>query len=402
MSCLLPFRLTPVIVTVVILLLPFAFEVDATSDRYSGFSNDWSYNPESAGMTLNAWSVTPTNSQGWNSWAYLSWQWSYEAKFHGWVEVYQRVRTGDRLGTATALNCVSAVGYGCTIQSVSTNYKSCYSGSQWLNVVGALNFFGDTSKINGAFTCNGGYTRFDTHSSAGGGYTGTSLQWGFLLNWDISNQICIGWLGICFTVPVGYLERTDYDHMDAGYNGQYESDLHATGYVDSSRNIAYNLGWTLAINCYATWSLGFWRGPRCMECYRGFATSGCNRPCPGQRPAGTIDGITNDWICSGNGRCDQGIYGTSQCYCKFGYFGIDCSWQFLAVGDGLGNTGSPQYQLSLVDWVAGAAYTGATLRWIGTYYGTTSFHRVRLDPKHFVSNTNWRGYMNTLVSSMFV
>eukprot|EP00759_Apiculatamorpha_spiralis_P035151 PhF_6_TR36123/c0_g1_i1/m.52429 len=158
---------TVVIVTIGILLFPPVC-VNATSDRYDKFSNTWDgYNPVTASMYLNLGTITPERSQGFGGYAYLSWIWNYEAKFHGWVETYQRAKAGDTHGTARAMNCISAGGYGSSIQSTGPVYKSFYGGGTWHTVLGFLYFMGDGSKISGGVSCNSGYTRFDTHASAG-------------------------------------------------------------------------------------------------------------------------------------------------------------------------------------------------------------------------------------------
>lgn len=54
---------------------------------------------------------------------------------------------------------------------------------------------------------------------------------------------------------------------------------------------------------------GYWSGPICDECRRGFATSKCTSMCPG------YDGTNDESMCSGNGKCWYGMHGTGLCYC---------------------------------------------------------------------------------------
>ena len=57
---------------------------------------------------------------------------------------------------------------------------------------------------------------------------------------------------------------------------------------------------------------GFWAGPTCNECRHGFAggrTGKCLLKCPG------YDGIHDSTMCSGNGKCWYGKYGSGQCLC---------------------------------------------------------------------------------------
>lgn len=54
---------------------------------------------------------------------------------------------------------------------------------------------------------------------------------------------------------------------------------------------------------------GYWSGPICDECRRGFATSKCTSKCPG------YDGTNDESMCSGNGKCWFGMHGTGLCYC---------------------------------------------------------------------------------------
>ena len=61
--------------------------------------------------------------------------------------------------------------------------------------------------------------------------------------------------------------------------------------------------------CDADARNGFWDGPLCGECRRGFATRFCTAICPG------YDGQHDSTICNGNGRCWFGRQGNGQCYC---------------------------------------------------------------------------------------
>lgn len=54
---------------------------------------------------------------------------------------------------------------------------------------------------------------------------------------------------------------------------------------------------------------GYWSGPICDECRRGFATAKCTSKCPG------YDGTNDESMCSGNGKCWYGMHGTGLCYC---------------------------------------------------------------------------------------
>ena len=54
---------------------------------------------------------------------------------------------------------------------------------------------------------------------------------------------------------------------------------------------------------------GFWTGPICDECRRGFATKTCTTICPG------YDGTNDNTMCSGNGKCWFGKNGNGLCYC---------------------------------------------------------------------------------------
>lgn len=54
---------------------------------------------------------------------------------------------------------------------------------------------------------------------------------------------------------------------------------------------------------------GFWSGPICDECRRGFATTTCLAKCP------AYDGTHDSTMCNGNGFCWYGKYGNGLCYC---------------------------------------------------------------------------------------
>ena len=54
---------------------------------------------------------------------------------------------------------------------------------------------------------------------------------------------------------------------------------------------------------------GFWDGPICDECRRGFATTTCTTKCP------AYDGAHDSTICNGNGFCWFGKFGNGLCYC---------------------------------------------------------------------------------------
>lgn len=54
---------------------------------------------------------------------------------------------------------------------------------------------------------------------------------------------------------------------------------------------------------------GFWDGPICDECQRGFATRTCTVGCP------AYDGVHDSTMCNGNGKCWFGKYGNGLCYC---------------------------------------------------------------------------------------
>ena len=61
--------------------------------------------------------------------------------------------------------------------------------------------------------------------------------------------------------------------------------------------------------CDADARNGFWAGPMCNECRRGFATRFCTSICPG------YDGQHDSTLCNGNGRCWFGRQGNGMCYC---------------------------------------------------------------------------------------
>lgn len=54
---------------------------------------------------------------------------------------------------------------------------------------------------------------------------------------------------------------------------------------------------------------GFWDGPVCNECRRGFATRDCTAICP------AYDGSHDSTMCNGNGFCWYGKFGDGLCYC---------------------------------------------------------------------------------------
>lgn len=65
---------------------------------------------------------------------------------------------------------------------------------------------------------------------------------------------------------------------------------------------------------------GYWAGPFCNECQRGFASATCTAICPG------YDGKHDSTICNGNGKCWFGREGNGLCYCGGG-FNIDITGQ---------------------------------------------------------------------------
>lgn len=62
-------------------------------------------------------------------------------------------------------------------------------------------------------------------------------------------------------------------------------------------------------DCFSDSIQGFWDGPMCSMCKRGYATKTCKKVCPG------YDGKNDKTICSGNGVCNFGIEGTGRCMC---------------------------------------------------------------------------------------
>ncbi len=54
---------------------------------------------------------------------------------------------------------------------------------------------------------------------------------------------------------------------------------------------------------------GFWSSPICDECQRGFATRTCKVKCAG------YNGISDDTMCNGKGKCWYGKFGSGLCYC---------------------------------------------------------------------------------------
>ena len=69
---------------------------------------------------------------------------------------------------------------------------------------------------------------------------------------------------------------------------------------------------------------GFWAGPRCDECRRGFATSTCTVKCA------AYDGQHDSTMCNGNGFCWYGKFGNGLCYCG-GKSEIDYSGENVVV-----------------------------------------------------------------------
>ena len=64
-----------------------------------------------------------------------------------------------------------------------------------------------------------------------------------------------------------------------------------------------------ACTCNSDSRNGFWNGPLCNECQRGFATRYCTSICPG------YNGQDDSTMCNGNGRCWFGRFGNGLCYC---------------------------------------------------------------------------------------
>ncbi len=62
-------------------------------------------------------------------------------------------------------------------------------------------------------------------------------------------------------------------------------------------------------DCFSDNIQGFWAGPMCTACKRGYATKTCKKICPG------YDGKNDYTICSGNGVCNFGVEGTGRCMC---------------------------------------------------------------------------------------
>lgn len=62
-------------------------------------------------------------------------------------------------------------------------------------------------------------------------------------------------------------------------------------------------------HCYKSRVQGFFDGPMCEQCARGYATETCKVKCPG------FDGKNIDTACSGLGLCNMGKDGTGQCLC---------------------------------------------------------------------------------------
>jgi hypothetical protein len=61
--------------------------------------------------------------------------------------------------------------------------------------------------------------------------------------------------------------------------------------------------------CFRSRVQGFFDGPNCDACERGYATSTCKTKCPG------YDGKNIETACSGLGLCNMGIGGTGECLC---------------------------------------------------------------------------------------
>lgn len=87
---------------------------------------------------------------------------------------------------------------------------------------------------------------------------------------------------------------------------------------DSKKEASYELQCEIRPNfvmlcpgckCDADSRNGFWAGPICGDCQRGFATRYCTSICPG------YDGLHDSTICNGNGRCWFGRMGNGLCYC---------------------------------------------------------------------------------------
>lgn len=61
--------------------------------------------------------------------------------------------------------------------------------------------------------------------------------------------------------------------------------------------------------CFRSRVQGFFDGPNCDACERGYATATCKTKCPG------FDGKNIETACSGLGLCNMGIGGTGECLC---------------------------------------------------------------------------------------
>eukprot|EP00759_Apiculatamorpha_spiralis_P039906 PhF_6_TR38660/c0_g1_i1/m.57780 len=356
------------------------------ADTYSSVGNYWSGGAPVVGLRIDDYTTSGATTQGFGGYVYYNWVWAEQAAYHGFVQTYVRMKTGWKNGVdQSSLNCASYTGNSAFLVGQWAIRKSQYISTTYYQVTGYV-VYTTTSKTT--MSCQATFVKLDFHNDLTS-YTAAELQWGFQLNWY--------GLSCCYD---DFLGRLNSDHIVNGQGGTYVSDLDSSSLSDPTDQTSFGAGWKIEITCYADWTRGYWSGDRCLECHRGFATSLCTKTCPGLRGA-IGSSLTNSPICSGNGRCDQGIYGTSQCWCQFGYFGIDCSWEFLAVGDALGSP-ITQYQLILTDQIQGGAYTLATHKWIGTYYGTTSYHRVRVNSKHYNSNAVWRTMMEANKNSLFV
>lgn len=69
---------------------------------------------------------------------------------------------------------------------------------------------------------------------------------------------------------------------------------------------------------------GFWASPLCDECQRGFATRTCKVGCAG------YNGVSDDTMCNGKGRCWYGKFGNGLCYCG-GKSDLDASSESVVV-----------------------------------------------------------------------
>lgn len=77
-------------------------------------------------------------------------------------------------------------------------------------------------------------------------------------------------------------------------------------------------------SCYSDSRNGFWDGPLCNECRRGFATRDCTVGCA------NYDGVHDSTMCSGNGKCWFGKNGNGLCYCG-GHSKLDSSGENAVV-----------------------------------------------------------------------